>query len=189
MPRPRRTPVEPTLSDATVEAGSGKTWRQWFELLDAAGAEAWDHKTTVAHLREGYGVPHWWQQTIAVSYQRARGLRDKHEQADGYEIQRQKTVRVPAEAAYRAWLDEELRRRWLPEADKARPRSVREKPLFVRLDWPDGRTRVLLGMRPKGPDKCDIGVQQSKLPSADEAERAKEFWAEKLTVLKGLLEA
>ncbi len=35
--------TSPRMSDAAVQAKTGKNWRQWFEILDAAGARKMDH--------------------------------------------------------------------------------------------------------------------------------------------------
>ncbi len=80
------------ISDDAVAAKTGRVWRDWFAELDRAGADGWDHKTIARHLRSGYGLEPWWSQTVTVAYERARGLRDKHEKADGYEIQVERTV-------------------------------------------------------------------------------------------------
>jgi hypothetical protein len=50
----------PRLSDAAVEAKTGKTWQEWFAVLDAAGARAMDHHSIAAYLYKQLGVPGWW---------------------------------------------------------------------------------------------------------------------------------
>ncbi len=184
----KRKPVEPRISDESVRATTGRGWDEWFEELDQAGAGAWKHKQIAKHILEGYGITHWWAQTVAVAYQNARGLRDKHEMPDGYQVQRQKRIDAPVERAWRAWADEELRAKWLPEAAEARVRSLRDDKRMIRLDWPDG-TRIMACARPHGDGKCETGVQQSRLADAAAAERAKEYWSAKLTELKATLEA
>jgi hypothetical protein len=124
--------------------------------LDQAGAEGWDHNQIVRRLREGYELSGWWQQMVAVTYEQARGLRDKHEQSDGYQVQRQRTICASSE---------------------------------VRIDWTDGRTRVLLGFRSAREGKCVVGAQHSKLPTREAAEEAKSDWAERLGSLRALLES
>jgi len=184
----KRKPVAPRISEESVRAKTGRGWDEWFGELDQAGAAAWKHKQIAKHILEGYGVTHWWAQSVAVAYENARGLRDKHEMPDGYQIQRQKRIDAPVEAAWQAWADERLRSKWLPEAAAARVRSVRDDKRMIRLDWPDG-TRIMAGAKPHGNHGCEAGVQQSKLVSAAAAEEAKTFWAAKLTELKAMLEA
>ena len=73
-----------SISDDAVKAKTGKIWREWFSLLDKAGARTLDHKGIVAILSEQYSVGPWWQQMVTVEYERARGLREKHETAAGF---------------------------------------------------------------------------------------------------------
>lgn len=187
MAVPRDPPSSTNISDEAVAKRTGRVWSEWFAELDRAGADAWDHKTIARHLFRGYKIDFWWAQTITVAYERARGLRDKHEQPDGYQIQVQRTLQAPAESAWLAMFDKQRRREWLREAADAKLRSAREDKRYLRLDWPDG-TRVLLGVNPMGSDKCAVGVQHSKLGSADEAEHAKQAWATRLERLRGLLQ-
>jgi hypothetical protein len=172
------------VSDAAVAAKTGKSWAQWFAQLDRAGALDWDHKTIARHLADSYPLGGWWSQMIAVSYEQARGLRDKHEQKDGYQIQRERTLAVPPDQAWEALKN----LKWLPEAKKSHIRRVREDHrLLLYLNWPDG-TDVVMGVMPKGESKSSVGVQQSKLPDHASAERAKQFWAKRLDELRERLE-
>jgi hypothetical protein len=40
----------PRLSDAAVEAKTGKTWQEWFSVFDAAGARQMHHQRIAAYL-------------------------------------------------------------------------------------------------------------------------------------------
>ncbi len=181
--------IAPSISNEAVLAKTGKNWEQWFTELDRAGALNWDHKTIARHLADSYPVGGWWAQMIAVSYEQARGLRDKHERPDGFEIQRSRTLAVPAPKAWRACKNDARRLEWLPEAETAAIRSIREDTrLMIRLDWPDD-TRVLIAVNPKDGDKCVVGVQHNKLADRAAARRSKQFWADRLTNLKKLLES
>jgi hypothetical protein len=172
------------VSDAAVTAKTGKSWAQWFAQLDRAGALEWDHKTIARHLADSYPLGGWWSQMIAVAYEQDRGLRDKHEQKDGYQIQRERTLAVPTEKAWEALKS----LKWLPEAKKSHIRRVREdNRLLLYLNWPDG-TDVIMGVNPKGEGKSSVGVQQSKLPDRAAAEEAKEFWGMRLDGLRKQLE-
>ena len=69
----------PHVSDATVQAKTGKTWQEWFAVLDATGARAMDHKTIAAYLYQQLRLPGWWAQMVTVAYEQARGRRQKHQ--------------------------------------------------------------------------------------------------------------
>lgn len=178
---------KPKISDEAVLKATGKSWDQWFADLDAAGAGAWPHKQIAKHVNEAYMTTSWWAQSIAVAFENARGLRDKHEMPDGYQIQREKRMSAPLEKTWSAWSDPQQRAQWLPESSGAGIRKIREDNHTIRFDWPGG-SRVLAGVRPLGDDRSVCGVQQSKLPDTAAAEAAKEFWAEKFTRLKQFIE-
>lgn len=43
------------ISDGAVRARTGRTWSEWFRVLDAVGARAMDHKAIVAYLSQRRG--------------------------------------------------------------------------------------------------------------------------------------
>ncbi len=69
------------VGDEAVKERTGKSWRQWYTILDRAGARELDHKGIVAYLVRKYGesISPWWQQQITVAYEQARGFRKVHE--------------------------------------------------------------------------------------------------------------
>ena len=99
------TPVDQALGRLTpgaVRAGTGRDWADWLDLLDAAGAPGWDHRGIVDFLdREHPEVSPWWQQSLAVAYERARGKRVLGQTADaGFQIGAQRSV---AASSARVW--------------------------------------------------------------------------------------
>jgi uncharacterized protein YndB with AHSA1/START domain len=176
----------PRVSDAAVRAKTGKDWAEWFVLLDAGGAADMGHRQIVALLAEQYELDGWWQQSVTVAYEQARGLRAKHQMPEGFQISVTKTIRAAARSLHEAWHDEATRRRWLAEA----PISVRKETpgKFIRLDWDDGRSRVDVLFTPKGDAKTQVTVQHNKLADADESACMKAYWGEALARLKGVFE-
>ena len=67
------------ISDSAVQAKTGKSWKQWFAILDAAGAMEMSHTDIARNLRENQNVPAWWSQMVANTYEQARGMRQKHQ--------------------------------------------------------------------------------------------------------------
>ena len=99
------TPVDRALgrlSPGAVREGTGRDWADWLDLLDAAGAPDWDHRGIVDFLdREHPEVSPWWQQSLAVAYERARGKRVLGQTADvGFQIGAQRSV---AASSVRVW--------------------------------------------------------------------------------------
>jgi uncharacterized protein YndB with AHSA1/START domain len=167
-------------SNEAVEKATGQPWGYWMALLDEAGGREMSHKQLVFRLAQDRNVSEWWQQQIAVAYEKSRGLRAEHQMADGYQISRSRTVAAPAERVYEAWTVEAERLRWLPYGDFSVRKATPNKSL--RLNWHDG-TRVEVRLTPKG-DRTQVAVQQNKLPDAEAAERMKAYWAAALERLQ-----
>lgn len=64
-----------SISDEAVRERTGKTWAEWFSILDGASAATMNHDEIAALLKERKGLDGWWSQMVAVHYERARGLR------------------------------------------------------------------------------------------------------------------
>ena len=63
------------ISEATVQAKTGKGSAEWYAVLDRWGAREKGHTATAAYLRAQHGVAPWWAQAVTVRYEWARGLR------------------------------------------------------------------------------------------------------------------
>jgi hypothetical protein len=176
-----------TMSDDAIRRRTGRGWEEWFDLLDEWGATDRSHTDAARWLVEEQGSGGWNAQSIVVSYERARGLRAVGEHADGFTVTASKTVAVPVDRLYEAFVDERLRRRWLPESE-LRERTA-TKPKGARFDWGDDGTRVVVGFEAKGEDKSTASLAHEKLPDAEEAERMKAFWRERVGMLKEVLES
>ena len=179
------TSIKPRLSDEAVEAKTGKTWARWLKHLDGAGAKKMSHQEIVAHLSEKHGMRPWWTQMVAVTYEQARGLRDKHQKPEGYEISVSRMVEAPADKAFKAWTDEKTRKKWLPANFKIRKATTNKS---LRISWEDGKTSLSVAFYPKGGDRSQVVAQHSKLPDAKSAAKMKKFWSGALDRLKSLLE-
>jgi len=174
-------------SEERVEAATGRRWEAWFTILDRWGGRGRTHKDTAAFLTAEHGVPGWWAQSISVWYQRDRGMRLKHQQADGFAVWASKTVAAPAAAVFDAFMDPRLREKWLGDAEMSLRTS--QPGRSARFDWAGGTTRVNAFFEDKGPGKTTVSVAHEKLPDPDEAETAKAAWRKRLTDLKSFLES
>lgn len=173
------------MSDEAVESKTGKNWSRWFKHLDAAGAKKMTHQEIAAHLSDKHGVRPWWTQMIAVTYEQARGLRDKHEKPGGYEISVSRTIEAPVGKAFKAWTDEKTRKKWLPAKFTIRKATANKS---LRISWDAGDTSLAVAFYPKGTGKCQVVAQHSKLSDAKAAAMMKTFWAKALDRLKEVLE-
>jgi uncharacterized protein YndB with AHSA1/START domain len=176
--------IKPRMSDEAVESKTGRDWSGWFKLLDAAGGKKMSHQEIATHLSDKQDVPPWWTQMIAVTYEQARGLRDKHQKPQGYEISVSRTIDAPIGKAYDAWTDDKLRRKWLPAKIKIRKATANKS---LRITWEDGKTSVAAAFLPKAAHKCQVVAQHSKLPNAPAAAKMKKFWGDALDSLRELI--
>ena len=176
-----------TISDDAIRSRTGRGWEEWFDLLDESGAIEKTHTEIARWLREERGMDGWSSQSVTVSYERARGLRAVGERPEGFSVTAQKTVAVPIDRLYEAFVDESLRERWLPDVE-LRERTA-TKPRSARFDWGDGGTRVIVGFIAQGEAKSTAALEHARIPDGQEAERMKAYWRGRLTALKARLEA
>jgi uncharacterized protein YndB with AHSA1/START domain len=187
MRRNENSGATTAVSYAAVVAKTGKDWARWFAVLDAAGANKMSHKQIVAYLRDNHDLGSWWQQMVAVAYERARDLRAKHEKPDGFEISCSRTLAASVERVFAAWQDDGVRGQWLlPGTSLVIRKATPNKSL--RITWPESASKVDVAFYPKGVAKCQVAVQHGKLADAATAGRMKDYWAAAIGRLKALLE-
>lgn len=175
-----------TMSDQAIRRRTGRGWEEWFDLLDDWGAAERSHPEIARWVARGHGVDGWSAQAVTVNYERARALRAVGEHSDGFAVTASKTVAVPVDRLYEAFVHASLRKRWLPQG-KLRVRTA-SKPRSARFDWADGQTRVNVGFRALGDAKSTVALEHERLADAREADRMKAFWRGRVSALKEVLE-
>lgn len=173
--------TQPAISDAAVQAKTGRVWAEWFTLLDADGAAGLTHRQIAVKLRAQYGLSGWWSQMVTVAYEQARGRREPHQTSRGYQVGVSKTVPLNVDALFTAWEDDASRRQWLGDE----PITIRRATLAksMRITWSDGQTNVDVSFWDKGPAKSTVQVQHSKLANRNDVETKRSFWRGALTRL------
>jgi Domain of unknown function (DUF4287) len=175
-------------SDEVLRANTGRSWDEWFALLDAWGGAERPHAEIARWLSGEHGVGGWWAQGVTVGYEQARGLRAPGQRRGGlFEAGASKTVAVPVDRLYEAFAGPDLRERWLPGATLG-VRTAHPGKSF-RADWEDGATRLVVAFTARGEAKSQVALVHQRIPDAETAERLKAFWRERVAVLKQLLEA
>jgi hypothetical protein len=175
-------------SEENIVRRTGRGWEEWFDLLDEWGADERTHRETARWVAEQQAAhPLAWNvQAVVSSYERTRGLRAPGEHDDGFAITASKTVAVPVERLFDAFVDTSVRDRWLPDAELTE--RVATRPKSARFDWGDGTSRVLVTFAPKGDERSTAALQHRRLADAAEAGRMKAFWRERVSALKEELE-
>jgi hypothetical protein len=175
-----------SMSDDAIRAKTGRGWEEWFDLLDDWGAADRPRAEAVRWLADAHAIEGWNAQAVNVTYERARGLRAVGEHANGFTVTASKTVAVPVDRLYEAFVDDAQRARWLPAAQL----SVRttSRPKSARFDWGDDGTRVVVAFIAKGDAKSAAALAHERLPDARAAERMKAFWRDGVSALKEVME-
>jgi hypothetical protein len=175
-----------TVSEEAIRSRTGRGWEQWFDLIDDGSTSERTHAEIARWLADEQGVDGWGAQAITVSYERARRGRAVGERSDGFVITASKTVAIPVERLFDAFVDESTRDRWLPDGELRERISTR--PKSARFDWGDGETRVNVGFQAKGDERSTVDLEHERLPDAEQAERMKAYWRERVAALKSQLE-
>ena len=174
-------------SEEAVRGATGRSYEDWFRVLDSADMASRGHGEIADALTGEHGVSSWWAQTITVGYERARGLRPPHGGRDGlFSISASKTIEVPVERLFEAFMDAGLRERWLPDGELRERTS--QPARSARFDWGDGATRVNAGCESKGDARSQVALAHERLADAQAADEMKRYWRERLNALKALLE-
>ena len=158
-------------SDEVIRSNTGRTWDEWFALLDGWGAARRPHPEIARWLVGEHDVGGWWAQGVTVAYEQARGLRDPGQRRGGlYEANASKTVAVPVERLYEAFADPALRERWLPDASfevrTARPARS------IRANWDDGSTRLVVDFTARGEAKSQVALVHGPVQAQTRGTRA-----------------
>jgi hypothetical protein len=173
------------MRDDVIKAKTGCTWEKWVKALDYHGAEKMSHREIAELARKSYKTGDWWSQTVAVGYERIKGLRAIGQRRDGtYEASKSRTFDVPVKTLFEAWADDVTRRRWLDDAAiKIRTATA---PKSMRIDWID-KSIIAVGFMPKGTSKSAVAIQHTKLPDRERAKELKEYWDNRLDALGDVL--
>ncbi|MFZ0821900.1 MAG: DUF4287 domain-containing protein [Candidatus Acidiferrales bacterium] len=177
----------PNPSDDAVKAKTGKTWAEWFSILDKAGARKMKHSEIGRFLYEKHKVSMWWMQTIATAYEQKHGLRETYETCAGdFSSSVSRTFDCGVGKIYSAWQDATERRSWLKgdslEISSGQPNKT------LRGAWDGNTSRIEIRFTPKGPSKTQVVVDHMKMDTSKQAIAMKTFWSENLEHLRQRVE-
>jgi hypothetical protein len=179
-------PIEQAVgvSSDAVARRTGKSWAQWFALLDAAGAAELDHKGIVAVLAQRHGVGPWWQQMVTVAYEQARGKNGNTASDDGFQVDVSRVLELPLAKLFRFWAEPAERNKWLADDRFSIHKATASKS--IRARWGRGVSRIDVDFCEKGPSKSQVTVQHNRIETSDAAEQMKAYWAKKIRALEAL---
>jgi hypothetical protein len=174
------------ISDESVIKSTGKSWNEWFFIMNKSGAKKMEHKDIAIMLSEKYHVPDWWSQMVTVQYEQEIKGRKKHETTSGYQISKSKTFPFSISKIYNAVQSPSLRKIWLKNPDFVITTSTKNKS--IRAKWNDSNTNIEFQFYPKDKLKTQLVVQLNKLQSASDATKMKTYWVKSFEKLNTFLE-
>jgi len=175
---------EPAMSDLAVIAKTGKSWSQWFRLMDRAGAARMEHKAIVKLLAARHDIGPWWRQMVTVEYERSRGLRVRNQTALGWSVSISRTMDAPLAVLYEATSELGQRRKWFPKGTLKI--SSRTENRYFRGAWKD-EARLEINFYARADGKVQIVVQVNRLSRHEEVRRERSAWRKALARLEDLL--
>ncbi len=179
-PSPRLA-VDLGKSDESIERGSGKSWNEWFAILDAWGATEQTHGEIARFVNEEHSVPGWWAQTVTVGYERGRGMRRVNENSTGFYVSVSKTLPIGVKHLSDEFTDPGKLNRWL-EPGTLRPRTS-QPGKSARFDFRDDDSRVHAYFGSKGKRKATVTIRHERLADEGAVEEKRAFWKERLAHL------
>jgi hypothetical protein len=172
--------AKPTMSDAAIKAKTGMDWEQWFTALDKVGAAKKNHKAIAALIAEKMGAGDWFGQMIAVSYERARGIRAMNQKCDGeFSVSVSKVMNVPLPRLFKA----AIAGGWFPKSGFQETSKTLDK--YWRGKWKGGQ--ITFAFYAKGAGKAQITVDSGKLANEEAVEKERALWKTAVAKLEASL--
>ena len=93
---------------------------------------------------------------------------------------------VPVDRLFDAFVDPSKHKRWLPDGELHKRKAT--KPTSAHFDWGDDGTRLHVTFTAKDATKSTATLSHERLADAEERERMKVFWRDRVNTLKQELE-
>ena len=199
---------ESTISDDAVKEKTGRSWPEWFKILDDWGAKEKSHKMMARYLMDEWDVSGWWSQTITIRYEQERGLRAVGQRSGGkFTVSLQRTIHVSSELAYDAFIKANLLSKWLEQPVLLDVREggrfelasgdqgeflILKRPIGIRMSWRSSETekasQIDVSFEAKADSQVTVRIDHSKIKDEANYQKMKAYWTSAIDALKMLLE-
>ena len=199
---------ESTISNDAVKEKTGKSWGEWFKILDEWGAKEKSHKLMARYLVDEWTVSGWWAQTITIRYEQERGLRAVGQRSGGkFTVSLQRTINISPELAYDAIINPDLVSKWLEKPVKLDALEggcfefengiqgeylILKQPTRIRMLWRsseiDKATQIDITLEEKANSRVTVRINHSKIKDEANYKKLKTYWTTAIDALKKLLE-
>ncbi len=180
------------ISDDAVATATGRTWPQWFELLERWGAKELGHAQIAKRIAEETGTSGWWSQMVTVRYEQHIGRRVVGQTCEGdFQTSVSRTVPSDLDAAWHAvvhalWLGSAAKWEEGARFEADCPIEVRTvKPAKMLRFWrftQDGRSTVEVDFQPRA-SGTSVRFREHKMASEELVAPAKARWGRALEVI------
>lgn len=172
--------AEPELSDDAITEATGRGWDAWVELIEADPVAEQGHTAVAAWLQSEHDVEGWWAQSVTVGWERITGRRLPHQMADGtFTANKSRTLDIDADQLRSLLLDPDGRAVLFP----AHQPELRSRPDAKALRLGLGQGVAVIAMDPRDDGRTTVSIGHEKLPTSDDVELWKDFWADWLAAL------
>lgn len=198
------TPDNPT-TDAACKEMTGKSYAEWFAVIDAKGGPSLGRREITNHLYNDLKVDIWWCSTINMAYEAHNGVKEKDGRSKGYFICSTKTIAAPVADVFNAFATAKGLAGWFgavsgdlvdgsivtdADGNSLDVKRVRENK-DLRFGWKGTRgdeSLVDVQFTDKGNGKMGLLVNHDRIQSREEADGLRRAWAAAIDVLKKNLE-
>lgn len=177
------------MNTSAIEAATNRPWQQWVQLFEDAGAGQMDHSQIAVLALElmpaDVEQKEWWAHGTAVAFEQLAGLRVPGQTSTGdFQLSASRTVAGDKDQALDAWLELVGSRTEfggvLIEGEASTSSTDRWR--YWRVSLSDG-TRVVVNINDKQAGKALVGLQHSKLDSAETVAYWRPIWKDLLAQL------
>lgn len=177
------------MNTSAIEAATNRPWQQWVQLFEDAGAEQLDHSqiavVALELMPDDVEQKEWWAQGAAVAFEQHAGLRVPGQTSTGdFQLSTSRTVAGDKDQALASWLQivgAKTQFGGVPIEGEASTSST-DRWRYWRVSLSDG-TRVVVNINDKQADKASVGLQHSKLDSAEAVAYWRPIWKDLLAQL------
>ena len=195
-------------SEEAVQKATGKSWQQWFDILDKEVGRDMPHKDIVKWLASEYDdiLSSWWAQTVTVGYEYFIGRRIVGQTAEtGWQLGIQRTIDVELPHLWDYLLSSQGLEQWLGKLDSLKLkkgdgfktndgaageiRSVKEHERIRLTFTPENRKypiimQLYLANQSNNKDKTSLLFHFEKLASQQERQEFKQKYEKILKAIK-----
>lgn len=167
-------------------ATTGRSFDDWFDILDNAGAEHWPHWRIKRYLGGKRKNDEWWASAVSEAYERARSFNPAR---SAYSARVTKTIPAGISKVWTLIDNEDERRAWLDVELEERSRQT-QSALYCELA--DG-SKVTISLRenPRSADSAHsslVTIRHSGLANEASLDETKAFWRSALATLAATID-